>query len=82
MVDESARSTSGEDYAERLLRRGVLWRKNAFGCHSAAGCRFVERILTAVQTLRLQGRPVLHYLHDALVAQRSSLQAPSLLRIG
>ena len=47
------------NHAERLLRRGVLWRKNAFGCHSAEGCRFVERMLTVVQTLRLQGRSVL-----------------------
>jgi len=70
------------NHAERLLRRGVLWRKNAFGCHSAEGCRFVERILTAVQTLRLQGRPVLRYLHDALVAHRNSLPAPSLLPTG
>jgi transposase len=45
--------------ADRLLGRGVQWRKKAFGCHSAEGCRFVERILTAVQTLRLQGHPVL-----------------------
>ena len=67
------------NHAERLLRRGVLWRKNAFGCHSEAGCRFVERILTAVQTLRLQGRPVLRYLHEALVAHRNGLPAPSLL---
>lgn len=37
------------NHAERLLRSGVLWRKNAFGCHSAAGCRFVERMLTVVQ---------------------------------
>jgi transposase len=70
------------NHAERLLRRGVLWRKNAFGCHSAGGCRFVERILTAVQTRRLQGRPVLRYLHDALVAHRSGLEAPSLLPVG
>jgi transposase len=47
------------NHIERLLRPGVLWRKNAFGCHSEAGCRFVERILTVVQTLRLQKRPVL-----------------------
>jgi transposase len=67
------------NHAERLLRRGVLWRKNAFGCHSAEGCRFVERILTAVQTLRLQGRPVLRYLQDALLAHRHGLPAPSLL---
>jgi transposase len=67
--------------AERVLRRGVLWRKNAFGCHSADGCRFVERILTAVQTLRLQGRQVVGYLTEALVAHRSGLPAPSLLPI-
>ena len=46
--------------------RGVLWRKNAFGCQSEAGCRFVERMLTVVQTRRLQGRSVLDYLYDAL----------------
>ena len=58
---------------------GVLWRKNAFGCHSAAGCRFVERMLTVVQTLRLQNRPVLDYLHRAIVAHRAGLLAPQLL---
>jgi transposase len=67
------------NHAERLLRRGVLWRKSAFGCQSAAGCRFVERILTVVQTRRLQGRPVLRYLQGALVAHRSGQPAPSLL---
>jgi hypothetical protein len=63
------------NHAERLLRRGVLWRKHAFGCQSAEGCRFVERILTAVQTLRLQGRPVLRYLHDRHT--RPDLVAPA-----
>ena len=67
------------NHAERILRLGVLWRKNAFGCHSAAGCRFVERILTVVQTLRLQKRPVLEYLHRAIVAHRAGLPAPQLL---
>jgi transposase len=67
------------NHAERVLRRGVLWRKNSFGCHSAAGCRFVERMLTVVQTRRLQGRSVLGYLHEALVAHRQGLPSPSLL---
>ncbi len=67
------------NHAERILRSGVLWRKNAFGCHSAAGCRFVERTLTIVQTLRLQKRPVLNYLYRAIVAHRASLPAPQLL---
>jgi transposase len=67
------------NHAERLLRPGVLWRKNAFGCHSASGCRFVERMLTVVQTLRLQRRPVFDYLVNAIVAHRSGLPAPQLL---
>jgi transposase len=67
------------NHAERMLRRGVLWRKNAFGSHSAAGCRFVERMLTVVQTRRLQGRSVLGYLSEAVLAHRQGLPAPSLL---
>jgi transposase len=67
------------NHAERLLRRGVLWRKSSFGCQSASGCRFVERLLTAVQTCRLQGRSVLQYLYQAVSAHRSGLPAPSLL---
>lgn len=67
------------NHAERILRLGVLWRKNAFGCHSAAGCRFVERTLTVIQTLRLQKRPVLDYLYRAIVAHRAGLPAPQLL---
>jgi transposase len=53
------------NFMERRLRRAVLWRKRSFGCWSAAGCRFVQRILTVVQTRRLQGRSVLEYLHSA-----------------
>src|SRR5215469_10977218 len=56
------------NHIERLLRPGVLWRKNAFGCHSEQGCRFVERLLTVVQTLRLQRRSVLAYLEQAITA--------------
>jgi transposase len=67
------------NHAERILRMGVLWRKNAFGCHSAAGCRFVERMLTVVQTLRLQKRPVLDFLYRAIVAHRLGLPSPQLL---
>jgi transposase len=66
------------NHAERILRLGVLWRKNAFGCHSAEGCRFVERMLTVVQTLRLQKRPVLDFLYRAIVAHRTGLPSPQL----
>jgi transposase len=67
------------NHIERLLRPAVLWRKNAFGCHSEGGCRFVERLLTVVQTLRLQKRPVLDFLYQSLLAHRSGRQAPRLL---
>lgn len=70
------------NFLERLLRRAVLWRKRSFGCWSAAGCRFVERILTVVQTRRLQGKNVLDYLHDALVAHRTGQPCPKLLPEG
>jgi transposase len=67
------------NHAERMVRAGVMWRKTSFGNHSATGCRFTERILTTVQTLRLQERPVLDYLHRAIAAHRSGLAAPNLL---
>ncbi len=67
------------NHIERILRPGVLWRKNAFGSHSESGCRFVERMLTVVQTLRLQRRHVVDYLHQAVAAHRSGLPAPVLL---
>lgn len=67
------------NHIERLLRPGVLWRKNAFGCHSEDGCRFVERILTVVQTLRLQKRPAMDFLYQSLRAHRNGCQAPKLI---
>lgn len=67
------------NHMERLLRPGVLWRKNAFGCHSEGGCRFVERMLTVVQTLRLQKRSALAFLHQSLLAHRHAQKAPKLL---
>jgi transposase len=67
------------NHIERLLRPGVLWRENAFGCHSESGCRFVERILTVVQTRRLQKRPVLEFLYQSLCSHRNGHPAPKLL---
>ena len=61
--------------AERALRRAVIWRKISFGNHSTSGCRFVERILTTVQTLRLQDRQVLDYLRETVAAHRAGHQA-------
>jgi transposase len=68
--------------AERAVRPAVLWRKRSFGCHSEGGCRFVERMLTAVQTLRQHGRPVFAFLVDAITAHRQAQPAPRLLPVG
>jgi transposase len=65
--------------AERPLRRAVLWRRRSFGTQSAAGSQFVERILTAVTTLRQQRRDVLDYLTAACAATIRREPAPSLL---
>jgi transposase len=80
VLEEGVEPTN--NHAERMLRRGVLWRKRSFGSHSEAGCRFVERILTVVQTLRLQKRSVLNYLHDAITAHRAARPAPQFLITG
>jgi transposase len=65
--------------AERAVRPAVLWRRRSFGCHSETGCRFVERILTTVQTLRQQGRPVFDFLVEAITAHRQGQPTPKLL---
>jgi transposase len=65
--------------AERPLRRAVLWRRRSFGTQSDAGSQFVERILTAVTTLRQQRRDVLEYLTAACAAAICGEPAPSLL---
>ena len=70
------------NHAERCLRPAVLWRKNSFGCDSDGGCRFAERILTVVTTLRLRGRRVLDYLQRALECHRAELPAPSIFASG
>ena len=65
--------------AERAIRPAVLWRKGSFGTDSANGSRFVERILSAVTSLKQQRRHVLDYLTDACAAHDAGLPAPSLL---
>ena len=45
---------------------------------SDLGSRFVERILTVVETCRQQQRPVFGFLRDALVAYRPGRPARSL----
>ena len=70
------------NHAERVLRRPVLWRRRSFGCDSANGCRFAERILTVVQSLRLQKRNAIEFLDQTITAHRSSQKGPKLVLKG
>jgi transposase len=65
--------------AERALRPAVLWRKGSFGCHSPAGSRFAERMLTVAATCRQQGRDLVEFLVAANCAARLGTPPPSLL---
>jgi transposase len=67
------------NYGERTIRQGVIYRKISFGTRSERGSRFVERILTVVTTLKLQNRNPLEFLTAALWAHRRGLPPPSLL---
>jgi transposase len=65
--------------AERALRHSVIWRRSSHGTQSDHGSRFVERILTVVETCRQQHRPVFDFLRQALIAYRAGQPVPSLL---
>ena len=65
--------------AERSLRPAVIYRELSFGTQSAAGSRFLERILTVSETCRQQGRSVYEFMVDAVTANYAGQPAPSLL---
>lgn len=62
--------------AERALRHAVIWRKLSFGTQSASGSRFVERLLTVIETCRRQGRHVFAWLTEAVRARLGGQAAP------
>jgi transposase len=65
--------------AERSLRHAVIWRKLSFGTQSARGSRFVERMLSVIETCRQQKRDVFSWMVDAVKANLAHQPAPSLL---
>ena len=66
--------------AERAIRPAVIWRRTSFGSDSAAGSKFVSRLLTVVSSLNLQERNILDFLVESISAARSGEIPPSLLR--
>ena len=67
--------------SERALRPAVIWRKLSFGTQSATGSRFVETILTVIETCHRQSRNSFAYLTAAIQAHLAGQPAPSLLTV-
>jgi len=67
------------NFAERIVRQGVLWRKTSFGTQSERGARYVERILTVCATCRLQNRSIIEYLRHACHNHLNGILAPNLV---
>jgi transposase len=65
--------------SERALRHAVIWRKLSFGTQSAGGSRFVETMLTVIETCRQQSREVFAYVTASVQAHFAGQPTPSLL---
>jgi hypothetical protein len=65
--------------SERALRHAVIWRKLSFGTQSAGGSRFVETMLTVIETCRQQSRNVFAYVTAAVQAHCARQTMPSRL---
>ena len=65
--------------AEQALRHAVIWRKLSFGTQSAGGSRFVERLLTVVETCRRQNRNAFAWLSETIESTIAHHPTPSLL---
>jgi len=65
--------------SERALRHAVIWRKLSFGTQSADGSRFVETMLTAIETCRQQKKNAFDFVAQAVQDRFAGRKAPSLL---
>lgn len=68
--------------AEQGLRSGVIWRRTTQGTRTDSGSTFVQRIMTAHANCKRQGRNLLRFLADTLLADRQGLTPPSLMPSG
>jgi transposase len=64
--------------SERALRHAVIWRKLSFGTQSSRGSRFVETMLTIVETCRQQSRSVYGFVAATVEAHTAQRPTPSL----
>lgn len=64
---------------ERSLRHAVIWRKLSHGTQSAEGSRFVETLLTVVETCRQQNRHPIDFITETIAAHAAGQPAPKLV---
>jgi transposase len=65
--------------AERSLRHAVIWRKLSFGTQSEQGSRFVETMLTTIETCRQQDLSVIEHVTRSIQNHFHKQKTPSLL---
>ncbi len=65
--------------SERALRHAVIWRKLSFGTQSPAGSRFVETLLSVLETCRQQKRNVFAFVTQAVQAHFANRPPPQIL---
>jgi transposase len=65
--------------AERSLRHAVIWRKLSFGTQSEQGSRFVETMLTTIETCRQQNLSVIDHVTRSIENHFHKQNPPSLL---
>lgn len=65
--------------AEQTLRPGVIYRKKSHGTQSEGGSRFLERIFTAIQTLKQHNRNVIEFLVNTTEAWLNGVTPPLLV---
>ncbi|VAX38628.1 hypothetical protein MNBD_PLANCTO02-953, partial [hydrothermal vent metagenome] len=64
--------------SERALRHAVIWRKLSFGTQSESGSRFVETLLSIIETCRQQKRNVFAFVTATLESHFENKQPPKL----
>ena len=65
--------------AEQAVRPAVRLRNNSFGTQSPSGSRFVEKMMTVVETCRRQGRNALGFLKETMRAASTGARGPTLV---
>lgn len=79
---ENLRIPITNNAAERALRHAVILRRVQGGTQSEHGSRWIERILSIRETMRLQDRSALDYLIQAANTWHAGLPTPSPLATG